>query len=76
MLANGSTLTALLAGYLKGPEDFTKAVTSAGLSAGFEKFVVASGFSKEVASKASNSLNTTGVWDKLADESLEIFKDK
>ncbi|THF34234.1 filamentous hemagglutinin N-terminal domain-containing protein [Pseudomonas atacamensis] len=76
LLANGSTLTALLAGYLKGPDDFTKAVTSAGLSAGFEKFVVASGFSKEVASKASNSLGTNGVWDKLADESLEIFKDK
>jgi filamentous hemagglutinin len=76
LLSNGSTLAGLLSGYLKGPEDFNKALTSTALSAGFEKFVVASGFSKEVASKASNTLGMANTWDKLADRTLDFFKDK
>ncbi|MGF6668799.1 filamentous hemagglutinin N-terminal domain-containing protein [Pseudomonas monsensis] len=75
LLSNGSTLVGLLSGYLKGPEDFNKSLTSAGLSAGFEKFAVASGLSKEVASKASNTIGMTGAWDRLADKTLGFFKD-
>lgn len=60
--------------YLKGPEDFNKALTSTALSAGFEKFVVANGFSKEVASKASNALGMANTWDKLADRTLDFLR--
>ena len=76
LLSNGSTLAGLLAGYLKGADDFTKALTSEGLSAGFEKFVVAGDYSEEVASKISNSIGATGAWDTLAEKPIEIFKDK
>lgn len=74
LLSNGSTLVGLLSGYLKGPEDFNKSLTSAGLSAGFEKFAVASGLSKEVASKASNTIGMTGAWDSLADKTLGFLR--
>jgi len=72
VLSNGSTIASLLSGYMndKTPE----ALTSYGLSSGFERFVVSRGIPANEAARVSNALGVAKVWDELAERAVDVFK--
>ncbi|MDO4237863.1 hemagglutinin repeat-containing protein [Pseudomonas sp.] len=72
VLSNGSTIASLVSSYMtdKTPE----ALTSYGLSAGFERFAVSRGIPASEAARVSNALGVAKVWDELAEKAIDVFK--
>ncbi len=51
-----------------------EALTSYGLSAGFERFAVSRGIPASEAARVSNALGVAKVWDELAEKAIDVFK--
>ena len=72
VLSNGSTIASLLSGYMKN--ETPEALTSYGISAGFERFAVSRGIPASEAARVSNALGFAKVWDELAGRAVDVFK--